>query len=374
MKIRPIMKKTTQLTKLHLIVMILVVCAGITVSAQSAVNSIKIEAESGILSSQSVIEADTLASGGSAIKFVASTPPPVSSTYLYQNSFDVAADMDRLYKVVHDGAGDFASFNPAHEFEGDHDLNCGPPTTTRHIDPDGPQNQYPTYRVQDLIWYCAPGNEPTKGHFMIGLDTGNYVSVAFSPINATNNGPQIFNSPTEVCWDINITDLAHRKWNELIIAPESVIQALGSNPNIGRFANPDFIANAGFDGVLPYNGTFLFSSIEGNTQYFKNGNGTFNDVIDDWNSEIASAVAGNTDKATRYKTCLKDNGNNTVTRTQAVPGRTISVTGTGSFPTGRVAVIFKDVSYNVQKAYNEEGATRHVSNPFTWHWDNLTIK
>ncbi len=297
-----------------------------------------------------------------------------TSQLVYENNFSTESDMNRLYKVIHDGGGNFSSYNEAHTFHGDHDLSCGSPATTRLIDTNGAQDQYSTYRIEDLFWYCAPGSETTKGHFMTGLDTGNYVSIAFSPMNASGNGPLLVDNPIEVCWDMNVTDLSHRKWNELIITPESVIQALGTNPNIGRFANPNFIANAGPDGVLPYNGTFLFSNIKGNTQFFKNDSETFNDLSSDYYSEITAAISGIADKATRYKTCIKDNRNGTVTRTQAVPGgRTVSVTGNGSFPTGKAAVIFKDVSYNVMKAYSNEGATQVVTDPFTWHWDNLQV-
>ena len=43
-------------------------------------------------------------------------------------------------------------------------------------------------------------------------------------------------------------------------------------------------------------------------------------------------------------------------------------TYTGSFPSGAVRVVLQDDSYNPPKAPGS------VVDPFTWHWDNITIE
>jgi hypothetical protein len=89
----------------------------------------------------------------------------------------------------------------------------------------------------------------------------------------------------------------------------------------------------------------------------------------DWNG-----LHNITDKATRYTICVRDNGNGTVTRTQARPGGVVAVsTGPGRFPAGPRVFILEDDSYNPMKAYEDEGIPRNVPDPFTWHWDNIRI-
>jgi hypothetical protein len=80
------------------------------------------------------------------------------------------------------------------------------------------------------------------------------------------------------------------------------------------------------------------------------------------------------DKATRYKHCVIDNGNGTLTTTMAQPGgRTISRIVTGGIPRGDIRVEFADDSYNPDKHFDSKGVPANSSDLYTWHWDNIQI-
>jgi hypothetical protein len=265
--------------------------------------------------------------------------------------------MDRLVKNIHDGCCfPGPDWNPINTFHGDHSaaMPCGAPTSTRDL-------TTANYLVASLFWYCAPAGA-ASGHFMTGMATGSYVSMAFSPNNG-GTAPRLFSSVRRVCWDINITDLGHRKWTELYVLPASMVTALGNN--LGRLVNPDNVANGGPDGVLPTGGTFIFVNNQGGTRYFVNTDTTF--------TNFTKLYPPSNDKATRYQTCIVDNRNGTVSRIQQTPTGPVTTTGAGAFPAGPVAVVWKDVSYNPDKSCDIEGDCPGVPDPYTWHWDNLQI-
>jgi hypothetical protein len=80
------------------------------------------------------------------------------------------------------------------------------------------------------------------------------------------------------------------------------------------------------------------------------------------------------DKAARYKHCVADNGNGTLTTTIAQPnGRTVTQKVTGSIPRGEIRVQFGDDSYNPDKHFDIKGVAPNSSNLYTWHWDNIQI-
>jgi hypothetical protein len=80
------------------------------------------------------------------------------------------------------------------------------------------------------------------------------------------------------------------------------------------------------------------------------------------------------DKAARYKHCITDNGNGTLTTMMAQPsGRTVSRNVTGSIPDGDIRVEFADDSYNPDKHFDAKGVLPNSSNLYTWHWDNIQI-
>ena len=60
-----------------------------------------------------------------------------------------------------------------------------------------------------------------------------------------------------------------------------------------------------------------------------------------------------------------------VTREHGALSIVDSVTGPGRFPAGPRVFIIQDDSYNPMKAY--ENDTQYVTDPFTWHWDNIRI-
>ena len=80
------------------------------------------------------------------------------------------------------------------------------------------------------------------------------------------------------------------------------------------------------------------------------------------------------DKAARYKHCVIDNGNGTLTTTIAQPnGRTVSRTVTGNIPDGDIRVQFGDDSYDPDKHFDARGAAPNSTGLYTWHWDNIEI-
>ena len=284
------------------------------------------------------------------------TPPaslPASGEVLWSESFSSASGLDRLVKVISFGEN-VSNGNEMQSFNGDHDHACGSPATTRALLED--------YQISTHFWYCAPGGDAAKGHFMTGINTVGYVTMSFSPKADDGVSARVFPATaTQACWDQNITDLGARKWTQLVVISAARYKANGGGIN---YINPDFNDNGG-DAALHLAGDdFLFNNLRNTVHYFNGQSPTFDDY--------SSPLHGSTDKATRYTICVKDNGNGTVTRTQARPGGTVdSVTGPGRFPAGPRVFIIQDDSYNPMKAY--ENDTQYVTDPFTWHWDNIRI-
>ena len=287
------------------------------------------------------------------------TPPvslPASGEVLWSESFSSVSGLDRLVKNISFG-DNIANGNEMQSFNGDHDHACGSPATTRALVED--------YQISTHFWYCAPGGDAAKGHFMTGINTVGYVTMSFSPKADDGVSARVFPATaTQACWDQNITDLGSRKWTQLMVISAARYQANGGGIN---YINPGFNNNGG-DAALHLAGDdFLFNNAGNSVQYFNGQTTTFDDYS-------FTALPGSTDKATRYTICLKDNGNGTVTRTQARPGGTMdTTTGPGHFPAGPRVFIIQDDSYNPMKAYESEGRTQYVTDPFTWHWDNIRI-
>ena len=284
------------------------------------------------------------------------TPPaslPASGEVLWSESFSSASGLDRLVKVISFGEN-VSNGNEMQSFNGDHDHACGSPATTRALLED--------YQISTHFWYCAPGGDAAKGHFMTGINTVGYVTMSFSPKADDGVSARVFPATaTQACWDQNITDLGARKWTQLVVISAARYKANGGGIN---YINPDFNDNGGSTSLHLAGDDFLFNNLRNTVHYFNGQSPTFDDY--------SSPLHGSTDKATRYTICVKDNGNGTVTRTQARPGGTVdSVTGPGRFPAGPRVFIIQDDSYNPMKAY--ESDTQYVTDPFTWHWDNIRI-
>jgi len=263
--------------------------------------------------------------------------------------------MDRLIFDIAFG-DNIANGAPMQHFNGDHDHACGSPDTTRPLVED--------YQVSTHVWYCAPGGDPAKGHFMTGINTEGYVIIAFAPTDDGTTAKVFPASANRICWDQNLTELGARKWTQL-----AVIGADRYAANGGRidYINPEFNDNGGQGdraAVRLAGDDFLLNNLRNTTHYFQGQT----KVYDDWNGLHDLA-----DKATRYTICVTDNGNGTVTRTQARPGGVLhSTTGPGRFPAGPRVFILEDDSYNPMKAF-QDGQQQVVADPFTWHWDNVRI-
>ena len=284
---------------------------------------------------------------------VAPIVPGGSGQVLWSESFSSASGLDRLVKVISFGEN-ISNGNEMQSFNGDHDHACGSPATTRALLED--------YQISTHFWYCAPGGDAAKGHFMTGINTVGYVTMSFSPKADDGVSARVFPATaTQACWDQNITDLGARKWTQLVVISAARYKANGGGIN---YINPDFNDNGGDADIHLAGDDFLFNNLRNTVHYFNGQSPTFDDY--------SSPLHGSTDKATRYTICVKDNGNGTVTRTQARPGGTVdSVTGPGRFPAGPRVFIIQDDSYNPMKAY--ESDTQYVTDPFTWHWDNIRI-
>jgi hypothetical protein len=255
--------------------------------------------------------------------------------------FAQESGVQRFDRMVHHR--NLALGGGGHDFDetwsGDHNLQCEGPTTQRIVRPsrDGTD--------PEAFWWCAPGNDPAKGHFMTSMgDIDGFTVVAFSP-------RQTMQDVTSVCWDVNLTDLGARKWFEVTIVPEQAFQANRRSlaythptfrqPSVNEFPAGSFSFVFFNHDVILYNGT--------DRVYAESGSGF-----------------GTNDKARRYKHCLVDNGDGTVTATQERNNGTHTARARGSFPDGPARVIFTDQTYHPDKDGTPQG--------LTWHWDNIEIR
>jgi hypothetical protein len=180
------------------------------------------------------------------------------------------------------------------------------------------------------------------------MDTTGYAELDFSP-NAA------FNNVSKVCWDQNQTELGVRKWTQMVVVPEAVFQANGRQLNYENPGEPVTVDN---DLALSSD-TFMFVMLRGSTQTYT-GPGVYDSNFDGFTT---------TDKARRFRTCITDQRNGTVRieleRETSTEVRVLR----GSFPSGAARVIFQDNSYDPPK----DPPTLPVSEPFTWHWDNIAV-
>lgn len=275
------------------------------------------------------------------------TVPP--SGLLYSNDFAAPSDLDRLAFDIH-----YGTIHPSYvplTFNGDHDMACGAPTTARVVhEHNRPEN----------VWYCAPAGG--NAHFMTGMNTGSYNIISFAPLNA---GSVIWPATaTKVCWDQNLTDLGGRKWNTVTVVSDDTYAANGGDLS---YVTTGFEANSG-DGTggvadpvakIVSGDSFQFVGVHNSVQYTS---------ALGHQSDFSNNYIGSGDKATRFTTCLRDNGNGTVARTQARPTGLGTVTLPGAFPAGPRVFIFGDDTYNADKAGDAV-----LPDPYTVHWDNITI-
>ena len=260
-------------------------------------------------------------------------------------SFATAADFyDRFDTDVHFRADDY---DRSATFHGDHNAACEAPTTGRTVRLDGASNA-------EVFYWCAPGNDPAKGHVMdaMGKAGFGYAIVSFKP-------KQSFTGVDRVCVNVNGTDLGGDNWWEMSILPKSTFDANG-----GRMDYVTAIASSIDDTAVDFPAAAFVYQINDNKIRAYQG---MNEQVFDgfqWST---------TDRAQRFQHCMTDNHNGTVTMTRQVgvtnndaPGGVRTVTVSGSFPSGPSVVLFQHSIYDPPK---------HGSGPTqtTLHWDDVII-
>jgi hypothetical protein len=251
----------------------------------------------------------------------------------------------------HGWSGEWNAGSMFHEerndWHADHGMMCENPNTSN-------RTIHLTSQVQasDVAFYhCMPDGDPAKGHLMTSVNTEGYVTVWFSP-------KQTFHNVSKVCWDQNITDLGGGKW--------TVVNFLTAAEYRGKadlgYTSPDFPKNGGPSSPQ--------GPARNGVKIFRGGMNSYTDA------KLHGGASGVTvsDKAARYKHCVIDNGNGTLTTMMAQPGgRTISRIVTGSIPDDDIRVEFADDSYNPDKHFDAKGVPPNSSGLYTWHWDNIQI-
>jgi len=295
---------------------------------------------------------------------------PVSSdaaSLEFEAQFGTSADFYNRFDYGYSGPNPWEW--PASEriinFHGDHSTACGGPTTDRNVAFTG---NTPNLGFAELFWWCAPSGEPGTGHVMTGVDTVSYNYAWFSPKPA-------FAGITKVCWDANATLISSRKWLEIMFvgAADAVRYPAGVDTGSSKargtggfdlgYTNPNSRSfNGPTTGIHPQGGTlagFEYSS-NGTVSWFQNQ--------DTWMTLAAGGTfnAG-ADKASRFKNCLENQANNTITYTQVTPSGTRNVTLQGQIPQDARRVVFQDNNYNPPKGDN------YNANVVTWHWDNIQV-
>jgi len=283
---------------------------------------------------------------------------PASGAQFFE-SFDTPGSVGRFQVETFFGGG-AGSDTTDGDWLGDHDMSCGAPTTTRTVHGNQPS---------EMVWYCAPGGDPTKGHIMTAASTEGYGQVDFSP-------NQSFSNVRRICWDQNLTDMGGRKWTQVIVLPESVYQHNGGHLH---YARQDLMPDPAH-GALSTGGGGLIMFVNGRIG-FHNTSGP------DGPTTGASAIAvaapiwhdfdsvnGTTtaDKAARYRQCVSETPAGVQVERDTAGGHHSGLVVGVHLPQGQVRVIFQDDTYDNFKG--DLGDRSHGSDPrVTWHWDNIEI-
>ena len=263
------------------------------------------------------------------------TNPPQATTALaaiptwepgsgFEESFDNDGGVERFRTGVYHR--DRAIVNNT-TWLGDHDLDCGPATTTRTIHRDQPD---------DIFYVCDE-------HLLTAVgDTAGYSAAFFSPY-------QTFTDERSVSWAANITDLGSRQWWEVAILPLDaddlvVVDWLSPAPS----SLEQYPESAVVVGIGPFGGDFRVT-----------GNGQTTEPLRD--TLCATDPEGCASTTLRRPFTVTDNGDNTITILAL--GETITVAG--SFPDGGFKVVFTDHNYTPEKGIDPRG--------HTWHWDDIAI-
>ena len=159
-----------------------------------------------------------------------------------------------------------------------------------------------------------------------------------------------------------MTELGGGKWTSVVLVAKA--DADRYKKDLG-FVGPGFQdPNGPSTGVIP-------STASGGAKMFQGGFEVWRG--DDVTGSLSSRVTTD-DKAARYRHCMVDNENGTVTLSQARPdGSTATATVSGDLPDGEVRVVFQDDNYNPDKHFDGSERPPAGSHLYTWHWDNIQI-
>jgi hypothetical protein len=282
-------------------------------------------------------------------------PATTAPSGSFQFSEDFANPQAFYDRFDHQYDGDKAGSDIT-EWPGDHDMSCGDPNATK-------RTIHVTDTDRDAAFYpCLPGGDPAKGHVMTSVNTAGYVIAWFSP-------KQAFANVHKVCWDQSIQDLGGGKWTQVLFLTQAEVARV--NGALG-FTSPEFSdpGGTGTDSGKAAHGV----KIEG-------GGMTSWSQIGEWNLYKAGTVqrpfggdVGVTaDKAPRYKQCITDNENGTLTAVRSGPKGSVTSTVQGEIPNEPIRVVFEDDNYNPDKHNNAAGVPLNGGQGYTWHWDNIQI-
>jgi hypothetical protein len=259
----------------------------------------------------------------------------------FSATFDNSEEYARNFQIeILHGTGAVTAQAPStREWAGDHNASCEAPTTTRTLRVDQP--------TTELMYWC-PSVEADSGHIHTSMRTTGFALVSFAP-----NRP--FNNVHKICWDMSMTNLGGRRFPQLTVVPESEFQANGGVLAYTSGANAIGTSASHFiDGS-----TFLLEMLNGSTVVFV-GSAT--------GEQNFSGFVNGTDKLRRFKNCVTDNEDGTLTFSLQRSSSTESRTHRGSMPNGAVRVIFADHNYNPPKD------PPPTQDPNTMHWDNIQIE
>ncbi len=252
------------------------------------------------------------------------TTEPPSATVGFVENFDGNTGLERFRTGVFHRDEHLVGTT---SWQGDHDLDCGAPGTTRTIDRNNPD---------DSFYLC-------RDHLMTSVgDTSGYSVGYFSPKTT-------FINETTVSWDVNVTYLLARQWWEVAVLPldspdEVAIDWLAGTAGVAAYpANSVVVGNGPFGGDLHIHAN-------GNSQWPA------------WQGVCGLDPEGCESKAIRRTFTIVDNEDGTVT--VSAFDRTYTVQG--SFPDSGFKVVFKDHNYTPNKDGLPIG--------YTWHWDNISIQ
>lgn len=362
--------------KLPVIGAVLVVMLSVVIIvAQTSFPFLRFEAEQSTLGVNVQAAGDPSASGGSYIYYTdpLTTPPPAGVQFF--DDFSTVEAMNRYdWQVFHGGIQDPRTLpDGVHSWWGDHSMACAAPATTMpptlgqlrevHTHP-ATADPGPVETIGEVAYWCGPSG-PDSGHFMSSMETVGYASIAFTPKGAP------LNNVRKICWDMNLNDIASW-WLQLDVIPESLFQA--NNGDLFYEENAE-VASAAHNIT---GDAFMFFMMRGSTRVFQPGLG-----IDDPDFANVFAITNfpHHDRAKRYKHCIIDNENGTITA--ELYGRRSATdieirTHRGAIPNGPVRVIFEHSNYHNSKdadhydQFTANGKT--LGDELTVHWDNVRIE